>query len=111
MVYGTVEAYQVINPVTNQHFGGSLALIPGLDQMGYIAMTAFALNLVVAVVLSLVLNAMKVSNGADETAVGDYFADAGDPRVEKDKVGAGATRRTAERCRTDRLSAVGTIIE
>ena len=86
MVYGTVEAYKVINPITQQHFGGSLALIPGLDQMGYIAMTAFALNLVIAVVLSLVLNAVKVSNGADETAVGDYFADAGDPRVEKDKV-------------------------
>jgi solute:Na+ symporter, SSS family len=92
MTYGTVKAYQVINPVTNQHFGGSLALIPGLDQMGYIAMTAFALNLVVAVVLSLVLNAMKVTNGADETAVGDYFADAGDPRVEKDK----AVRAEAE---------------
>ena len=84
MTYGTVKAYQVINPVTQQHFGGSLALIPGLDQMGYIAMTAFALNLVIAVVLSLVLNAVKVSNGADETAAGDYFADAGDPRVEKD---------------------------
>src|SRR6478609_6981667 len=92
MTYGTVKAYQVINPVTNQHFGGSLALIPGLDQMGYIAMTAFALNLVVAVVLSLVLNAMKVTNGADETAVGDYFADEGDPRVEKDK----AVRAEAE---------------
>ena len=61
------------------------ALIPGLDQMGYIAMTAFALNLVIAVVLSLVLNAVKVSNGTDETTPGDYFADAGDPRVEKDK--------------------------
>ena len=63
-------------------------MIPGLGEMGYIAMTAFAINLVIAVVLSLVLNAMKVSNGADETTTGDYFADAGDPRVEKDTAGA-----------------------
>ena len=85
MVYGTVEAYKVINPVTKQHFGGSLSLIPGLDQMGYIAMTAFALNLVIAIVLSVALNVAKVANGSDETTTRDYFADAGDPRVEKDK--------------------------
>ena len=85
MVYGTVAAYQIASPVT-KHFGGSLKTIPGIEQMGYIAVTAFVLNLVVAVVLSVVLNGAKVSNGADETTVGDYFADAGDPRVEKDLV-------------------------
>ena len=83
MVYGTIEAYNVLNPVTGKHFGGSLDLIPGIGQMGYIAMTAFAANLVIAVVVSAVLNAMKVENGSDETTPGDYFADAGDPRVEK----------------------------
>jgi solute:Na+ symporter, SSS family len=82
MVYGTYAAYQVVSPAT-QHFGGSLYNIPALDQMGYIAMTAFVLNVVVAVVLSVVLNAAHVFNGADETTPGDYFADAGDPRVEK----------------------------
>ena len=51
MVYGTVAAYNVINPVTGKHFGGSLGEIPGLGDMGYIAMTAFALNVVIAVVL------------------------------------------------------------
>ena len=85
MVYGTVEAYKVVNPVTGQHFGGSLDVIPGLGDMGYIALTAFAINLVIAVVLTFVLNAMKVSNGSDETTTGDYFADAGDPRVEKNR--------------------------
>jgi solute:Na+ symporter, SSS family len=85
MVYGTIEAYKVINPATGKHFGGSLALIPGLDQMGYIAMTAFALNLGVAIVLTAVLRTTKFSNGTDETRPSDYFADAGDPRVEKDK--------------------------
>jgi SSS family solute:Na+ symporter len=83
MVYGTVAAYQIASPVT-KHFGGSLKTIPGIEQMGYIAVTAFVINVVVAVVLSAVLNAVKVSNGGDETTLGDYHADAGDPRVEKD---------------------------
>jgi SSS family solute:Na+ symporter len=85
IVYGTVEAYKVASPVT-KHFGGSLAEIPALGQMGYIAMTAFALNVVIAVVLSAVLRATKVANGVDETTPADYYADAGDPRVEKDLV-------------------------
>ncbi|GAA2159130.1 monocarboxylate uptake permease MctP [Pedococcus bigeumensis] len=83
MVYGTVAAYNVINPTTKGHFGGSLAMIPMLGKMGYIAMTAFVINLVIAVVATLVLRAMKVDGGRDETIRGDYFADAGDPRVEK----------------------------
>ncbi|MFW5468698.1 monocarboxylate uptake permease MctP [Knoellia sp. CPCC 206435] len=87
MVYGTYAAYNVVNPVTGAHFGGSLANIPGIAQMGYIALTAFVLNLVVAGLLSLALNAAKVSKGHDETIKGDYFADAGDPRVEKLDVG------------------------
>jgi SSS family solute:Na+ symporter len=84
MVYGTIEAYQVINPVTGNHFGGSLGMIPGIGEMGYIAMTAFTINVVLAVVISAVLNAMKVSNGRDETIPFDYVADADDPRVQKD---------------------------
>jgi SSS family solute:Na+ symporter len=84
MVYGTVEAYQVVNPVTGSHFGGSLGLIPGIEEMGYIAVTAFVINVVLAVVVSAILNAMKVSNGSDETIPFDYFADSDDPRVQKD---------------------------
>ncbi|WP_299931141.1 monocarboxylate uptake permease MctP [uncultured Nocardioides sp.] len=84
MLYGTIEAYQVVNPVTGKHFGGSLALIPGMERMGYIAVTAFAINVVLAIAISALLNAMKVSNGADETIAFDYFADADDPRVQKD---------------------------
>src|SRR5687768_14382673 len=38
MVYGTIEVYQVINPITGKHFGGSLGLIPGIGELGYIAM-------------------------------------------------------------------------
>ena len=47
-------------------------------------MTAFVLNVVLAVVASAILNALKVSNGKDETIAFDYFADADDPRVQKD---------------------------
>jgi SSS family solute:Na+ symporter len=84
MVYGTVKAYQVINPATGKHFGGSLAAIPGIGDLGYIALTAFVLNVVVAVVLTLVLDAAKVGNGIDRTVSSDYFADHGDPRVDQD---------------------------
>ncbi|WP_286176007.1 monocarboxylate uptake permease MctP [Arthrobacter sp. NEB 688] len=84
MVYGTWQAWSVANPRANiNHFGGSLAEIPVIGQMGYIAVTAFALNLVVALVGTLVLRAAKAPEGDDETIRGDYFADAGDPRVQK----------------------------
>ena len=83
MLYGTITAYNVVNPVTGNHFGGSLATIPMIGQMGYIALTAFVINVVIAAALTFVLNAMKVDAGTDDTIRGDYFADAGDPRVEK----------------------------
>ena len=51
--------------------------------MGYIALTAFGINLVVAVLLTLVLRALKVGNGNDMTVQSDYFADAGDPGVQR----------------------------
>lgn len=84
MVYGTVTAYNVIDPTTGRHFAGSVEAIPGLGELGYIALTAFVLNVVVAVVVSAVLRALKVPDGHDETIPADYFADAGDPRVVKD---------------------------
>ena len=57
-----------------------------MEKMGYIAVTAFVINVVLAVVLTAILNALKVSNGKDETIPFDYFADADDPRVQKDLV-------------------------
>lgn len=92
MVYGTVKAYQVINPVTGKHFGGSLAAIPGIGDLGYIALTAFVLNVLVAVVLTLVLNAAKVANGVDLTVSSDYFADTDDPTVAQDLAAHGGPR-------------------
>ncbi|MGA8978102.1 MAG: sodium:solute symporter, partial [Pedococcus sp.] len=83
MLYGTVMAYNVINPVTKNHFGGSLDIIPIIGKMGYIGLTAFVINLVIAAILTVALRALKVDPGVDDTIRGDYFADAGDPRVEK----------------------------
>ncbi|WP_018156653.1 monocarboxylate uptake permease MctP [Demetria terragena] len=80
--YGTYAAYTVASPATD-HFGGSLLTIPIIGKLGYIAMTALILNLVVAAVLTFIFRAMKVSEGRDETRIGDYHADAGDPRIER----------------------------
>ncbi|MGW3404816.1 monocarboxylate uptake permease MctP, partial [Streptomyces zhihengii] len=80
MVYGTAAAYGVASP-TQKHFGGSSAEIPGIGEIGYIGLTAFVLNVVVTVVLTFVLRALKAPDGVDETSPSDYTADAGDPGV------------------------------
>ena len=82
MVYGTVVAYGGCTACSTRPFGNSLALVPGFGDAGYIGITALALNLVVLVVLSAILNAARVSNGTDITSQSDYFADLGDPAVE-----------------------------
>jgi SSS family solute:Na+ symporter len=96
MIYGTVVAYQqkVPNakvrlvdgkPVTSvngmRHFGASIADFPFTHQKVYIAVTAVLLNLVVAVLLTLLLRAVKAPAGTDETRPEQYHADAPDPKV------------------------------
>ncbi len=93
MIYGTVAAYGVASP-TQKHFGGSAKEIPGIGEIGYIGMTAFVLNVVVTVVLTFVLKAVKAPEGTDETVPGDYTADAGDPGVEAELPPATAGRAT-----------------
>jgi SSS family solute:Na+ symporter len=83
MAYGTMTAYNVINPATGNHFAGSLSVIPVIGQLGYIALTAFTLNALISVVGTVALDAAGVPRGHDETLRGDYFADEGSPRVEK----------------------------
>jgi len=84
MVYGTVAAYGVASPTNpgQKHFGGSNAAIPGIGQIGYIGLTSFVLNVLVTVVLTFVLKALKAPEGVDETKPQDYTADAGDPGVQ-----------------------------
>ena len=81
MVYGTLKAYNVINPATGAHFGGSVSAIDFIGQSGYIALTAFVLNVIVATVITLILRATKTPAGVDVTSPADYRADAGDAKV------------------------------
>lgn len=84
MAYGTWTAYGIVNPGSGKHFGGSLAEIPllGEGRLGYIALTAFALNVVICVGLTMLFRAAGLPSGHDRTSVGDYHADAGDPHVD-----------------------------
>jgi hypothetical protein len=50
--------YNVVKPTLGggtQHFAGSLALIPVLAQLGYIALTAFVIDVIVATAATFVL--------------------------------------------------------
>jgi solute:Na+ symporter, SSS family len=100
MAYGTWIAYLQPSPTdpTLKHFGSPIALIgenpfssdptsllpvPVLDQTyGYIALTALAINLVLAVVMTLVFRALKAPAGVDHTVPEDYRAEAGEEGVE-----------------------------
>ncbi|HZG04466.1 MAG TPA: sodium:solute symporter [Streptomyces sp.] len=83
MVYGTVVAYNTSSP-TQKHFGGNSDTIPLIGEIGYIGLTAFALNALVTVVMTLVLRAVKAPEGVDQTAADDYTVDAGDPGVQEE---------------------------
>jgi SSS family solute:Na+ symporter len=83
MFYGTMAAYNVVNPATGDHFAGSVSVIPVVGDLGYIALTAFAINTLVAAAATLILDVAGAHRGHDETVKADYFADEGDPRVEK----------------------------
>ena len=86
MVYGTIEAYQVINPVTGKHFGGSLGIIPGIRRDGLHRADG---------VRDQRRDHRRAQRGAQRRSSSptartrpsafDYFADADDPRVQKDK--------------------------
>ncbi|WP_426561845.1 monocarboxylate uptake permease MctP [Angustibacter sp. McL0619] len=81
MLYGSITAYQQINPATHKHFGTSVAPIELIGRSGYIALTAFAINVLVAAVLTVVFRLAKAPEGSDITKPSDYKADAGDPSV------------------------------
>ncbi|HWG61561.1 MAG TPA: sodium:solute symporter [Streptosporangiaceae bacterium] len=76
MVYGTIAAYRVPVPgSTGTHFGGSTSMVPLIHQTLYIAITAFVINLVIAVVFTLVFRAVRLPAGTDETLPESYVAD------------------------------------
>jgi SSS family solute:Na+ symporter len=57
----------------------------------YIAILAFALNVIVAVVLTVILRAAGVPDGTDQTRPSDYTADVGDAGVQAELDPEGAT--------------------
>ncbi len=72
MIFGTLAAYKVATPTTS-HWAGSVDTIWG--HTVYIGLSAIILNLVVAVVLTLVLKGARVPAGEDETRPHEYRAD------------------------------------
>jgi SSS family solute:Na+ symporter len=95
MAYGTWTAYMV--PAVGKpgsHFGGPLQLVPFTDTKGYIALTAFVINVIVAVLLTFVLRGLKVAEGIDQTHPSDYHADAGDRDVSEVLAGEPGTAPT-----------------
>ncbi len=88
MAAGLVLLYNIprLGPdgtVVREHFGGSSFALAnlGLDVTGtvYAGFLALLLNLLVVVLVTLLLRAMKVDDGVDGTADTDYTADRGDP--------------------------------
>jgi SSS family solute:Na+ symporter len=72
MVYGTIQAYRT--PGGGQaHFGASTAPIFG--HLTYVAITALIVNLVVAVVLTLIFRALRLPYGYDQTRPAHYSTD------------------------------------
>ncbi|HEU5268368.1 MAG TPA: sodium:solute symporter [Jatrophihabitans sp.] len=74
MIYGTVAAYHQ-KTQTVHHFGSSLATFPYTHTKVYIAFSALVLNLVVSVVLTLVLRAVRAPGGVDQTIEENYYAE------------------------------------
>jgi SSS family solute:Na+ symporter len=71
MIAGTLAAYNTSSP-TASHWAASSDIVFGVSI--YIGISAFLLNLVIAVALTLVLKAAKVPEGADETLPQQYTA-------------------------------------
>jgi SSS family solute:Na+ symporter len=90
MVTGLLLVYNIpkLNPdgtVAREHFGGSSFALSkfGFDTKSavYAGFLALLVNLIVAIVVTLILRAMKVDEGVDGTAESDYTAAREDPTV------------------------------
>jgi SSS family solute:Na+ symporter len=91
MVVGLWMLYEIpkLNPKTHavvkEHFGGSAFALSklGFDTKAtiYPGLVSVLVNLLVVVVVTLILRAMKVDDGVDGTAETDYTAEREDPTV------------------------------
>jgi solute:Na+ symporter, SSS family len=89
LISGLWMLYDTPNPTTgHEHFGGAqyaLSKLPGFGDTEvtvYTGIIALAANLIVVVVGSFVLKALKVPAGEDTTRPEDYETDWGEPGVE-----------------------------
>jgi SSS family solute:Na+ symporter len=86
MLVGLVMLYQIPNPANGHlHFGGSaysFSLL-GLDSKVqiYVGFVAVVVNLLVAVIATVLFKAFKAPDGVDLTKPRDYHVEAGDPGV------------------------------
>jgi len=93
MALGMYLLYVIPNPASGKaHFGGSALALDKLSFVGwhpfagsavqiYVGFVALVVNLVVAVIATLVLRAAKVAEGDDSTHPADYHADEGSARL------------------------------
>ncbi len=91
MGWGLILLYGIPNPVSGKkHFGGSALTLNKLSVFGwhpfagstlqiYVGFVVLIANLLAAVLVTLVLRAMKTRDGVDTTRGVDYHADEGDP--------------------------------
>jgi solute:Na+ symporter, SSS family len=86
MIFGTIAAYKVASP-TASHWAASTDIEFG--HTVYIGLSAFILNLAVAVILTLIFKATKVPEGADETLPHQYTADPAEPPAVPQPAGVG----------------------
>jgi SSS family solute:Na+ symporter len=93
MGWGLVLLYGIPNPASGkQHFGGSALALNKLSVLGwqpfagsltqiYVGFVALVGNLVIAVLVTIVLRQLRVSNGTDQTTPPDYLQDEGSPTL------------------------------
>ena len=93
LLWGMVMLYNIPNPATGRaHFGGSALALDKLNILGwqpfagstvqiYVGFVALAGNLLVALIVTLVIRRMNVSNGVDETTGEDYHVDEHDENL------------------------------
>ncbi len=89
MGWGLTLLYGIPNPASGkQHFGGSALALDKLSIVGwqpfagsptqvYVGFVALIGNLVVAILVTITLRQLRVSNGTDETTAQDYLQDEG----------------------------------
>jgi SSS family solute:Na+ symporter len=90
MIVALWMLWEIPNAATGRaHFGGSAFPLSkiGFDtpKTLYVGFIAVLVNALVAVIVTLILRQMKTPEGVDGTTPDDYFADEGDPRLEKER--------------------------